>query len=124
MSDFAKAPHGAAPDGHAVAWRVADATNVLTPTSGPWVDVVFLTDDDYTQMYAELGHRDGWQGMAEYMLSQWDYGQETDDASTRDVAPWGSDDRLAVVTVGGLEYVVSENYSLGYASLNRRPINT
>ncbi|WP_141564264.1 hypothetical protein [Mycolicibacterium palauense] len=85
-------------------------------TEGPWVDVVFLQGDDYDEI-ADMGIDE----MAAHM-AQWDDGQETDYAHTREVASWGSDDRLYEVNVDGIDYVMSANYGLGYASLNRRPL--
>lgn len=82
--------------------------------SDQWVNVVFIQGDEYDEI-ADFGIQE----MAEY-LSQWDYGDETDAAHTRDEAPWGTSDRTYEVSVGGLEYTV--NYGLGYASLNRRPL--
>ena len=81
---------------------------------GPWADVVFADGDDYSEC-ADMGIDE----MADY-LAQWDYGQETDDAHTRDAYPWGSSDH--VYRVG--QYVLTANYRLGYASLNRRPMGT
>ena len=85
--------------------------------SDQWVDVVFAQDSDYDEI-SDMGIDE----MAEH-LAQWDYGRETDAAHTHDGKPWGSSDREYNVTVGGTDYVLAVNYSLGYASLNRRPIN-
>lgn len=95
----------------------------MIETTGPWVDVVFLQDDNYYGDGDELPNVSdmGIDEMAEYM-SRWDYGQETDDAHVRDGAPWGSSDRVYEVNVDGLNYVLTVNHPLGYASLNRRPI--
>lgn len=81
-----------------------------------WVDVVFMQGDDYNEV-ADMGIDE----MAEHM-AQWDYGYETDLAHTRDTAPWGTDDRLYEITTGGLDYVLTVNHRMGYASLNRRPL--
>lgn len=81
---------------------------------GPWVDVVFADGDDYYDM-ADMESDE----MAEH-LSQWDFGQETDDAHTRETYPWGSSDRVRRIG----EYVLTSNIGLGYASLNRRPMGT
>lgn len=81
-----------------------------------WVDVVFIDGEDYDEI-ADMGIDE----MAEY-LSQWDYGDETDMAHTRDGQPWGLSDREYPITVGGLDYILAVNHPLGYASLNRRPI--
>lgn len=83
-----------------------------------WVDVIFIQGDDYYEISDY-----GIQEMAEH-LAQWDYGTETDYAHTCAGKPWGSSDREYDVTVGGLDYVLAVNHSWGYASLNRRPINT
>lgn len=95
----------------------------MIDTTGPWVDVVFVDGDNYHGDGDELPNVGdmGIEEMAQY-LSQWDYGDETDAAHTRDEAPWGSSDRTYNVTVGGLDYVLAVNYPLGYASLNRRPL--
>ena len=81
-----------------------------------WVDVVFMTGDDYNTV-ADMGIVE----MAEHM-AQWDSGEETDFAHTREEAPWGSADRLYEVALGGLDYVLAVNHPEGYASLNRRPL--
>lgn len=95
----------------------ADSELRDAPKSDPWVDVVFLQGDDYDEI-ADMGIDE----MAEYM-AQWDYGDETDFAHTRDSAPWGSSDREYNVSVGGLDYILAVNHPLGYASLNRRPLS-
>jgi hypothetical protein len=85
--------------------------------TGPWVDVVFLQSwDDEDVDPNEMGIQE----MAEY-LAQWDFGDETDAAHTRDEAPWGSEDRIYEVSVGGIDYVMT-THRFGYASLNRRPL--
>lgn len=89
----------------------------MVDTTGPWVDVVFIDGDEYDEI-ADLGIDE----MAEY-LTQWDQGDETDMAHTRDEAPWGSSDRVYEVSIEGLDYVLTINHSLGYASLNRRPLD-
>lgn len=81
-----------------------------------WVDVVFMQGDDYTEV-ADLGIDE----MVAHM-AQWDYGQETDYAHTRDEAPWGPADRLYEVNLGGIAYTLTVNHHEGYASLNRRPL--
>lgn len=86
-----------------------------TDNTGQWVDVAFVQDSDYYDI-ADMGTDE----MVAY-LTQWDYGQETDDAHTRDGAPWGSYDLLYNVTVGGTEYVL--NVGDTYAGLNRRPLS-
>ena len=89
-------------------------------TTGPWVSVVFLDGDDYhaCEDYSEADHGT----MGDYM-TQWDYGTETDGAHTTDGASWGSSDRVWTETIGGLDYVVAVNFRMGYASLNRRPLD-
>lgn len=86
-------------------------------TTGTWVDVVFVQDDEYHQI-ADMGIDE----MAAY-LAQWDYGQETDDARTRDEQSWGTADREYAVNVDGQDYILAINHPMSYASLNRRPIN-
>jgi hypothetical protein len=100
------------PDGEDVAgWAVA-YREVRSEDDGPWVDVVFTDGDDW-DVIRDMDIDE----TIEY-LSQWDYGQETEDAHTRDAYPWGSSDR--VYREGG--YVLTINNGLGYASLNRRPM--
>jgi hypothetical protein len=83
-----------------------------------WVSVVFAQGDDYNEV-ADMGIDE----MAAH-LAQWDYGDETDFAHTRDGAPWGSADRLHEVTVGGTAYTLSVNHPGGYAGLCRRPLQS
>lgn len=91
-------------------------------TSGPWVSVVFVDGDDYEAAVDAANDNGGsTDAVAEY-LSQWDYGDETDMAQTRDCAPWGNADILHSVNVGGLDYVLSINHHVGYYGLNRRPL--
>ena len=94
--------------------------------SEQWVDVAFVVGEDYDEI-ADFGTQE----MAEY-LSQWDYGQETDDAHTyvpdprainQSPRPWGSSDRQYEVSVGGLDYILAVNHPMGYASLNRHPLS-
>lgn len=97
----------------------------MVDATGQWVDVVFIQDWDeelseageYGQDPIEFGD---WDKMAEYM-AKWDYGTETDDAHTSGSC-WGQQDTLVEVNVGGLDYVLSANWGLRYASLNRRPL--
>ena len=96
--------------GEVAGWAIA--YKEASETDGPWVDVVFADGDDFNVM-GDMGIGE----MASH-LEQWDYGQETDDAHTRDSYPWGSSDR--VYKVG--QYTLAINYGLGYASLNRRPM--
>lgn len=80
-------------------------------TTGPWVDVVFMQGEEYSDI-ADMGLDE----MVDY-LSQWDYGDETDAAHTHEHEHlWGSAD--AVTVVG--EYVLSQNHRLGYVGLSRR----
>ena len=81
-----------------------------------WVDVVFMAGDDYNEV-ADMGIDE----MVAHM-AQWDFGQDTDAAHTRDGAPWGSADRTYQVTFGGIDYTLAANNFEGYASLNRRPL--
>ncbi len=81
---------------------------------GPWVGVVFADGDDYSEVQ-DMGIEE----MSDY-LSQWDMGDETDGAHTRDTYPWGSGDHVYMVG----QYVLTANYRLGYASLNRRPMGS
>lgn len=94
------------PCGWAIAYKEAGDYD------GPWVDVVFADGDDYSEVQ-DMGIEE----MTDY-LSQWDYGQETDDAHTRDTYSWGNSDHVYMVG----QYVLTANYRLGYASLNRRPM--
>jgi hypothetical protein len=89
--------------------------------AGPWVDVGFHDGDSYDQAMAASD--DGWDidKLAEY-LAQWDFGDETDGAHTRDEAPWGEGDRVYEVEIGGLDYILTTNHHFGYVSLNRRPL--
>ena len=96
------------PCGWAIAYKEADDYD------GPWVDVVFAAGDDYYEVQDMCIEE-----MADY-LSQWDMGEETDDAHTRDTYSWGSRDNVYMVG----QYVLAINYPLGYASLNRRPMGT
>jgi hypothetical protein len=98
--------------GEVAGWAVSYKA-VESEYDGPWVDVVFAQDRDDYEECADMGIDE----MVEH-LSQWDYGQETDDAHTCETHPWGSDDRTYKVG----EYVLTINYRLGYVSLNRRPI--
>lgn len=82
-----------------------------------WVDVVFLQDEEYDEI-ADMSIEE----MADYM-AQWDYGTETDAAHIYNGQPWGVVDLEYEVSVGATDYVLAINRSLGYASLNRRPIN-
>ena len=84
--------------------------------SDQWVDVVFMQGDDYSEV-ADLGIDE----MVAHM-AQWDYGQETDYAHTREGAPWGVADRLYEVSLSGIDYTLAVNHPEGYASLNRRPL--
>ncbi len=94
-----------------------------TDPAGPWVDIVFVDGDDYDAAVDAANDAGGSiDAVAEY-LSQWDYGTETDDAHTRDTAPWGAADTLHPVTVDGLDYVLTVNHRIGYYSLNRRPLS-
>ena len=94
--------------------------------SNDWVDVVFMQGDDFDLMREELGDKDSFQDIAEY-LAQWDYGDETDMAHTKSFEdgdmPGGLSDVPRWVEVGGTHYVVVVNGSYGYASLNRRPLS-
>lgn len=101
----------------ATMWNIETERYEDVDTTGSWVDVASITGDDYAAMVEDIGDNDGPDGMAEY-LQQWDYGQETDDAHTGDFGP-GTDARLYLLPNGE---VLSVNYGLGYASLNRRPI--
>jgi len=102
-----------------VAWELIDAFD----TDGPWVSIVFVDGDDY-EAAVDAANDDGGsvEAVAAY-LSQWDYGDETDAAQTRDSAPWGSADTLHTVTAGGTAYVLSVNHSMGYYALQRRPLS-
>ena len=94
-------------------WSIA-YRSLRTDDEGPWVDVVFAGGDDYLEC-ADMGIEE----IADY-LSQWDMGEETDGAHTTDTYQWGYSDRAYKVG----QYVLTTNYPLGYASLNRRPMGT
>lgn len=89
-----------------------------------YVDVVFVQDwDEFEGDAPEWGD---WQAMAEY-LTQWDYGTETDDAHTRvddnGRRGAGTDDMIvATVNDGDIEYRLTVNLGLRYASLTREPL--
>ncbi|ATN94074.1 hypothetical protein J4U01_gp084 [Mycobacterium phage Kumao] len=84
--------------------------------SNLWVEAAFIQDSEYAAV-SDLGIQE----LAEH-LAQWDYGDETDYAHTRDGEPWGTSDYTHNVNVGGLDYVLAINNAFGYASLNRRPL--
>lgn len=86
--------------------------------SEKWVDVVFAQGDDYTKI-ADMGVDE----MVAY-LTQWDYGQETDDAHMqwRPVDQSTGDDRVHVVRIHDIEYTLNVNHPHGYAGLSRRPV--
>lgn len=94
----------------------------MIDTSGPWVDVVFADGEDYDACMDDANNNGGSTEAVAAHLAQWDYGTETDDAHTRDAAPWGKADTLHAVTVDGQDYVLAVNHPLGYVSLNRRPL--
>lgn len=120
-------------DPHWVSYLVPDAdagvswereTPADTDPAGPWVSIAFLDGDDYAAARDEAEDADDTtQALAEH-LAQWESGDEADAAQTRDVAPWGSLDRLHPVTVCGVEYVLAVDDTHGYASLNRRPLGS
>lgn len=92
-----------------------------------FVSVVFV--QDWGQFQDESGGTapewGNWIEMAEY-LTQWDYGQETDDAYMGDYPTgeqWGTDDYVFVFPIDGTEYTFTAHPSLHYASLNRKPLN-
>jgi hypothetical protein len=95
-----------------------------TPTPVRYVEVVFMEGDDAYDLLDQLtrvdgvvmhGSTDDTVADAVRYLADWDYGQETTDAHTRDTEPWGKHDDRA--TVGN--YVLSWNYNLAYVSLTR-----
>ena len=79
-----------------------------------WVTACFMQDSDYSEI-SDMGIQE----MAEHM-AQWDYGNETDMAHSRDGKGTGTYDREYNVTIGGLDYILSIGDC--YASLIRRPI--
>lgn len=92
-------------------------------TSGRWVDIAFVENwDAEVEENGAPAFGENIDDMAEYLASQWDYGQETDAAHTGDTPPWGSADDLHMVKFGGITYVLALNRALGYVSLNRRPL--
>ena len=97
-------------NGNVAGWAIA--YKEAGDYDGPWVDVVFADGIDYEECsHMDIGP------MADH-LAQWDFGQETDDAHTRDAYSWGNSDHVYMVG----QYVLTANYRLGYASLNRRPM--
>lgn len=110
--------------------RVYESPNTLNwveierpiSTDGPWVSIVFVDGDDYDTAVDEANNNGGSTDAVVEYLSQWDMGEETDGAQTRDVAPWGAGDTLHSVTHGGISYVLGINHHMGYYSLNRRPL--
>lgn len=93
--------------------------NIGRKVSEKWVDIVFVQGDDYNKI-ADMGVDE----MAAY-LTQWDYGQETDDAHTRSVPVSESTgaDRVHRVRFHDLEYTLNVNHPHGYAGLSRRPVS-
>jgi hypothetical protein len=90
-----------------------------TKVAEKWVDVAFAQGDDYTKI-ADMGVDQ----MAAH-LTQWDYGQDTDDAHTRfvPVSESTGSDRVYQVRFHDLEYTLNVNHPHGYAGLSRRPVN-
>lgn len=96
--------------------------------STEYVDVVFVQNWDQFEIDNEGDAPEwgDWQAMAEYLM-QWDYGTETDDAYTMvdDSGRRGSgtyDVIVATVNDGDIEYRLTVNYGLRYASLTREPL--
>ena len=75
--------------------------------------IVFLTGDDYPAFEAEL-HKSLNAGMR--YLAQWDNG---DDYDIRDNSSAGMYDDFHYFDLGDFEYLMTWNYALGYASLQR-----
>jgi acetate kinase len=101
--------------------RPVDTSMGLTPMEGLVMGTRAGDIDAGIMSYLARSADMGIDEMAAH-LAQWDYGDETDFAHTRDGAPWGSADRLHEVTVGGTEYTLSVNHPGGYAGLCRRPL--
>lgn len=99
-------------------------------TSGPWAQVIFVQDWEIERQHceecaefeydAEVPEWGDWEAMATY-LTQWDDGDETDGADTREWSAGGLDD-VHEFTIDGLDYVLTTNSHLRYAGLVRRPL--
>jgi hypothetical protein len=57
------------------------------------------------------------------LVTEWDFGQENDDAGIRDELGAGSRDMIWTETYGGLEYTLSRNDGLRYLGVARRPLS-
>lgn len=86
------------------------------------VDVVFVQDwDHFMDEVGDAPDWGEWDEVARY-LSQWDFGDETDDAHTLDDDPAGSDDDRVWCVIDGIEYRLTFNEHLRYVGLTRSPL--
>lgn len=79
-----------------------------------YADVIFMSGDEADSVLDMLDN-DG-PHAALIHLTDWDYG---DGQNTRDLPPWGDDDRLHEADLDGLRYVMSWHHGLRYVSLTR-----